>query len=109
MDASEIVIDLVADDGQLVATIFLESREMFWSEGRLQRGERFTSHEAFFDRLEALSRRFQSGQSDAVLANLVRLWEEMNQRFEFRQRGNAERLDAIGIHLEGDRVRLRCA
>jgi hypothetical protein len=82
---------------------------MFWSDWRLERAEGFASHKRFFDRREELSRRFQSGESYEVLADLVCVWEDMNRRFEFRERGNIEPLEAVGIHLAGDRARLRCA
>ena len=105
-----IVVEILAPDGRVVATVALPGREMFWSDGTFTPGPAYAAYAAFFRDLEAASQRFQvaSGEAeDAALAALAELWSELNH-LRIRERGEPARLTDVGLLLEGDRARMRC-
>jgi len=103
----DIVIEFSDSDGKVAAWVSLPGRAMFWSDGRFERGEAFGVHEDVFRHVEEASRRFQADAGDAELAELVRAWRELNERFEIRERGRSQPLADVGLHLDGDRATVR--
>lgn len=104
------VVDILAPDGRVVASVSLPERVMFWSEGPFERGPAFAAYADFFRDLEHASQRFEAATGDAEaasLAMLAELWSELNH-FRIRERGQPGWLTDVGLFLDGDRARLRC-
>jgi hypothetical protein len=106
--SDRIVLELRDSRKRVVARIHLPALEMFWTEGRFERGEAFAAYEEWFRDLEQVSSRFQASDSgEAELMALARLWEDLNERFEIYERGTGTRLRDVGLHLNRDRALVR--
>ncbi len=53
-----IVVEILAPDGRVVASVSLPARETFWSDGAFTPGPGFGAYADFFRDLEAASQRF---------------------------------------------------
>lgn len=105
-----IVVEILAPDGRVVATVTLPRREMFWSDGVFAPGVAYAAYADYFRELEAASKRFEAASGEAegpALAVLAELWTELNH-LPIRERGALGRLADVGLLLDGERARLRC-
>ena len=105
-----IVVEILAPDGRVVASVSLPAREMFWSDGAFTPGPGFGAYADFFSDLEAASRRFDEAigaEEVEALATLAELWTELNH-LRIRERGVPGWLEDVGLLLDGDRARMRC-
>lgn len=105
-----VIVDILAPDGRVVASVSVPERATFWSDGTFERGPGFAAYADFFRDLEHASQRFQaaSGEAEAAsLAMLAELWSELNH-LRIRERGHPGWLADVGLLLDGDRARLRC-
>jgi hypothetical protein len=108
MAPSEVIVEFFDSRGNVVARVSLSERTMFWSNGRFERGETFAAHRGVFRRVEDASKRFQAADSgEHELLALERAWQELNERFEIRERGDSRSLADVGLHLDGDRASIR--
>ena len=108
MAPAELVIEFRDRSGELAATVTLEERTMFWSEGRFIPGPAFGRHRELFHRVEAASRQFQAVQAgDRGLEALELAWRAINDRFDIRERDAEHALTDVGLHLDGARAALR--
>ena len=96
-----IVVEILAPDGRVVASVSLPARETFWSDGAFTPGPGFGAYADFFRDLEAASRRFDEAigaEEVEALATLAELWTELNH-LRIRERGVPGRLDDVGLLL----------
>lgn len=106
----QVIVDILAPDARVVASVTLAERAMFWNDGTFERGPAFAAYADLFHDLEHASRRFEAASADAEaasLAMLAELWSELNH-LRIRERGRPGRLTDVGLLLDGDRARLRC-
>ncbi|MBE2318714.1 hypothetical protein DVA67_022240 [Solirubrobacter sp. CPCC 204708] len=103
-------VEFCGGEGEVVATVKLDERTMFWSDGVFARGPAYAPHAGFFGDLEAASRRFQAASGDAeqpALAELAEIWTELNHHFRARERGSSVWLVDVGLLLDGERASVR--
>jgi hypothetical protein len=94
--------------GSLVGLVHVAEPAMFWSDARFERGETFASHADLFARLEEASRAFQKdGSGREELLELERIWEQLNERLEIRERDSEDKLTDVGLHLDGEQAQVR--
>ena len=96
-----IVVEILAPDGRVVASVSLPARETFWSDGAFTPGPGFGAYADFFRDLEAASRRFDEAigaEEVEALATLAELWIELNH-LRIRERGVPGWLDDVGLLL----------
>jgi hypothetical protein len=106
--ASEVVVEFFDSHRKLAARITVPERTMFWSDGRFEPGDAYAAHRDVFGRVEKASKRFQDPDAgDLELMALERAWQELNERFEIRERGDSRAITDVGLHLAGDQASIR--
>ena len=96
-----IVVEILAPDGRVVASVLLPARETFWSDGAFTPGPGFPAYADFFRDLEASTQRFDAAtgaEEVEALATLAELWSELNH-LRIRERGVPGWLDDVGLLL----------